>query len=149
MSGQKMIDHARTFIGTPWRHRGRNRRGLDCVGLLILSANASGLAVADATHYGRDPWEDRLRKELIQRFGQPIWRQSEDDEMDWLPGDVALVCWYAGEPSHVGLIGNHLFGGLSLIHCENINGCVEHSLDGHHIDCITEVYRPWPVKSSQ
>ena len=144
-----MIAHARTFLGTRWRHRGRNRKGLDCVGLLILSVNAAGLGVADADHYGRDPWEDRLREELRQRFGAPIWVRGEDSDVDWEPGDVAVITWNAKDPSHVGLIGDHLFGGLSLIHCENINGCVEHSLSGHFTDIVMEVYRPWPVKSSQ
>jgi cell wall-associated NlpC family hydrolase len=149
MSAQILVATARDWIGTRWRHRGRSRRGIDCVGLVYLAARASGIALEDASHYGRDPWDDRLRRELRSAFGEAVWRQEDPSDIEWMPGDVALVCWYSGEPSHVGVIADHKFGGLSLIHCENLNGCVEHSLSGHYIDCVTEVYRPWPVKSSR
>lgn len=144
-----MVSHARSLIGLSWRHRGRSRRGIDCVGLLVLSAHAAGHSIPDATHYGRYPWEDRLRRELREAFGAPIWSQTEPVVGEWLAGDVALISWRRGEPSHVGLIADYLYGGLSIIHCENINGCVEHPVVDHFFDCVTEVYRPWPAKSSQ
>lgn len=141
MSAQAFVAAARTFVGTRWRHRGRNRRGIDCVGLLVLSAKATGFPFEDASHYGRDPWEDRLRSELKKRLGEPV-----GDASAAIPGDIALIVWFAGQPSHVGIIGDGRNGEITLIHCENLHGCVEHSLDGHYIDCIVEVYRPWPVK---
>lgn len=149
-----MINHARSFVAarTPWRHRGRKPWGLDCIGLIVVSAKAGGLPAEDFGRYGREPWEDTLRRELRRQAGEPIWTVEQSSPVegvkDWLPGDVALVQWDRRGPTHVGLIADYVHGGLSLIHCENINGCIEHALSGFRLDCIIEVYRPWPVKSS-
>jgi hypothetical protein len=139
-AAQDFVAAARSLVGTPWRHRGRGRRGIDCVGLVVVSARAAGLKLDDATHYGRYPWDDRLRKELQANFGDPVAEPQV--------GDVALICWNKLEPSHVAIFGDYLYGGLSLIHCENLSGCIEQSLPRNFADIIVEVYRPWPVKSS-
>jgi hypothetical protein len=131
------IAHARSLLGARWRHRGRKPWALDCVGLLYLSARAAGWPVTDQKYYGREPWADRLRKELKQQCGSPLSKEEE-----WKEGDVALICWRGKEPTHVGIIANYIYGGLSLIHCENINGCVEQFIDDSFRNCIIEVYRP-------
>lgn len=60
-------------------------------------------------------------------------------------GDVALIRWKQGEPSHVAVIGDHPGGGLTLIHAHNLHGVIENGLSGPYLDCIVEVYRPrWP-----
>lgn len=141
MSAQAFVEHARSLRGTPWRHRGRKPWGVDCVGLVVLSAQAAGYPMRDATHYGREPWEDRLRKELREYCGAPV-------DGEWLPGDIVLIRWHRGEPSHVGIIGDYLYGGLSLIHAQNLHGVVEHALSGYYLSVVEEVYRLWPVKSS-
>lgn len=123
-----------------WRHRGRKPWAVDCIGLLVLSAQAAGIPIEDVKDYGRDPWDDRLRQSLRATFGDPV--------SQWKPGDIALIRWSHGEPSHVAVIGDHP-AGLSLIHASSIHGVVEHSLSGPFLDCIVEVYRPWPVKSYQ
>ena len=44
MSGWRegFLAEARKLLGTPWRHRGRSARGVDCVGLLLLAGWNSG-----------------------------------------------------------------------------------------------------------
>lgn len=142
MSREAFVAHARSMIGTPWRHRGRKPWGVDCVGLIVLSAQAAGFPMQDARHYGREPWDDQLRKELRYYAGEPL-------SGAWEPGDVVLIRWGKGEPSHVGILGDYAHGGLSLIHAQNVYGVVEHSLSGYFLDCVEEAYRLWPVKSSQ
>jgi hypothetical protein len=139
MSAANFVASARSFKGTPWRHRGRKPWALDCVGLIVLSAEKSGLKIDDAIGYGREPWEDRLRQELRSRFGDPI-------PQPWSPGCIALIRWKNGEPSHVGIFGDHPDGGLTLIHADNLKGVVECSLSGQYLKCVIEVYRPtwWP-----
>ena len=61
---------------------------------------------------------------------------------DWMPGDIALFRWGKGEPSHVGIIGDHPHGGLSIIHASNLRNVVETSLIGRLLSCVEEVYRP-------
>lgn len=140
MSAQAFVAAARALKGVRWRHRGRKPWAVDCVGLLLLSARAAGKHVEDEPLYGREPWDDQLRKALRQRFGEPVARE------DRRCGDIALIRWNQGEPSHIAIIGDHPQGGLSLIHASNIHGVVECSLSGPYEKCVVEVYRLWHDK---
>lgn len=127
---QLVVNAARDLIGVKWRHRGRNRRGIDCVGLVVLARRAAKLPVEDQRGYGREPWNDRLRVELTRQFGEPVDAYS--------PGDIALFKTQ-DDPSHVGIIAK-LDGRNSIIHCP-VNGFVtEHILiDGPFLKLV-EVY---------
>lgn len=135
MSAEQFVTAARGFKGTRWRHRGRKPWAVDCVGLLKLAGDAAGLQLVDQRVYGREPWEDQLRKAMRDHFGDPV-------ASPWRPGDVALIRWNKGEPSHVAIVGDHPNGGLTLIHAHNLHGVVECSLSGPFIHCVLEVYRP-------
>lgn len=140
MSGaDRFIAHARGMIGVRWRHQGRKPWAVDCVGLVVVSLDAAGWPrVEVGAAYGREPWDDRLRRTLRDHFGEPV-------EGAWLPGDIALVRWFDGEPTHVGILANHPNAGLSIIHATNLRGVVETSLAGRIADAVIEVYRPaWP-----
>ncbi len=130
-----IVAHARSMIGTRWRHRGRKPWAVDCIGLVELSLRAAGWAprVDVPRYYGREPWDDRLRRELRAHFGLPV--------ADWCAGDIPLIRWRLGEPSHVGVLADHPYGGLSIIHASNVDGVVETSLRGRIADCVLEVYR--------
>jgi hypothetical protein len=137
------VTAARAMKGTRWRHRGRKPWAVDCVGLIVLAAKAAGRQLDDEPIYGREPWDDQLRKGLRRRFGDPL-SAGEPREC----GDIALIRWHQGEPSHVAIIGDHPEGGLSLIHAHNIHGVVECALSGPYESCVIEVYRPWRDKFS-
>jgi len=136
VSAEFFIAAARAHLGVRWRHRGRKPWALDCLGLLVVSADAVGLPIDVPTIYGREPWDDLLRRGLQDRFGDPV--------DDWRPGDVALIRWGKGEPSHVAIITDHPTG-LGMIHVHNLDGVVEHALSGPYLDCVEAVYRPWHV----
>lgn len=129
------VGRARQLIGARWRHRGRKPWAIDCVGLLVLSAKATGWPLTDQSHYGREPWEGRLRAAMIENLGEPVGKPYQ-------AGDVVLIRWGLREPSHVGILADYVYGGLSLIHCDNLNGCLEQRLDERLMDCIVEVFRP-------
>jgi hypothetical protein len=42
---------AREYLGVPFLHQGRSRRGVDCVGLIILAARDLGYDTRDRTDY--------------------------------------------------------------------------------------------------
>lgn len=52
---ETLITEARSWLGVPWRHQGRSRAGVDCVGLLVCVARALGLSDYDCTGYSRRP----------------------------------------------------------------------------------------------
>ncbi|BDU17517.1 C40 family peptidase [Lysobacter auxotrophicus] len=138
MSGAALaIAHARSMIGVPWRHQGRKPWAVDCLGLVILSLRAGGWSrTVDApARYGREPWDDRLRRGLRVHFGEPVTGTCE-------PCDVALARWGAGEPTHVGLLADYVHGGLSIIHASTRQGVIETALAGRIRDAVIEAYRP-------
>lgn len=53
MTAEAVVQAARSWLGTPWRHQGRSPRGVDCAGLVVLVARGLGLADQDAVGYGR------------------------------------------------------------------------------------------------
>ena len=139
MSGaEAVVAHARSMIGVAWRHQGRKPWAVDCAGLVVLSFAAAGWPGAgdSPARYGREPWDDMLRRTLVGHFGAPL------EAGEWQAGDVPLFRWGRGEPTHVGIIADHPRGGLSIIHASNRPGVVEVQLIGRLRECVIEVYRP-------
>lgn len=129
------IKHARSLRGAKWRHMGRKPWAIDCAGLVVVSARAAGLSVTDEGVYGREPWDDALRKHCRAAFGDPM------PFADAQPGDIAIMRWGDTEPSHVGIVGDYP-NGLSLIHSHNLSGVVEQRIDEQLAKRIIEIYRP-------
>lgn len=129
------VAEARSYLGCKWRHRGRTRYGIDCIGLIVAAVEAGGVPMRDRRDYGREPWSDGLEGAMVERFGQPV-------AGEWLPGDVAMLRWEdRREAGHVGIIGSDP-NGLTLIHCHSMSSVIEHSIDEHWHRLILEVFRP-------
>jgi hypothetical protein len=88
---------ARSFVGVPWRHLGRSRTGVDCIGLVLLAAREAGVELPDPAPYAREPQGTRLLEGILARTA----RVSEI-----LPGDVLLF--------RMGLYGGHV--GIASVH---------------------------------
>jgi cell wall-associated NlpC family hydrolase len=98
---------ARSWIGTPFRHQGRTRFGIDCVGLLVAVADELGIAAVDVPGYnrrshGKDfmrPFEEHCRP---RTFGQMA------------PGDIVI---FHDElfPCHTGIY-SQLRGVAHVVH---------------------------------
>lgn len=128
----RFIAEARSYVGVPFRHAGRSRVAIDCLGVVVLSFAAVGYDIGDRRNYGRNPVRDGLRDELIARFGNPIPK----DQLQ--VGDVVSMRWH--EPNgvklynHVGIITDYPLGGFGLLHALHSVGYVaEQRLAG-----------PWP-----
>ncbi|APH70644.1 C40 family peptidase [Aquibium oceanicum] len=50
---EAVVTEARGWLGVPWRHQGRTRSGIDCVGLVVCVARALHLSDYDSTGYSR------------------------------------------------------------------------------------------------
>jgi len=129
------IEAARSFVGCKWRHRGRSRFGIDCIGLLVKAMQAGGIKMQDRLDYGREPWNDGLEKELLNHFGKPVTSAPQ-------AGDIALIHLPQNPaPSHIGLIGE-LNGRLTLIHSASELNVCEHGLTDDWLKAIVARYRP-------
>ncbi len=117
-----LIAFARSQIGVRFKHLGRvPGKRLDCLGKIVCGLQSIGRPVKDKAAYGREPHKDGLHEGLIENLGLPV--------ADYRPGDV-LEMRFQGDPCHVGLVGDYLYGGLSLIHTSSEFGeVIEHVLD--------------------
>lgn len=130
------IAAARDYMRVRFKHQGRDRRGLDCVGLCIVAMRAIGRTCFDAKVYSRHPRKQGLREALVRNLGEPIPK----DQMQ--AGDIALMS-FVNEPSHVGIITDYPLGGFALLHTfAQMKQVVEHRMDNTWIDRIQEVFRP-------
>lgn len=66
MSAEAFVAAARGFLGVPWMHQGRTERGVDCIGLVVLSARAVGLDAPLDANYGRMQDYRQARRYLDQ-----------------------------------------------------------------------------------
>lgn len=137
IDSREIVRHARSWIGTPFRHQGRNPGlGVDCIGVVIDAMRRAGVVPPgwNYTGYGREPLNGLLQTEL-QKYLTPT------DQ--WAPGTVLLMRWFA-EPQHVGIYaGQHpLAGGDTVIHsCQSLGGCVEHTLSTKWRQRVCALYR--------
>lgn len=94
----QIVAVARRHLGTPWQHQARCPGvALDCIGLLVVVAQALALPHVDYTRYGVRPNPD----ELLERLGANLDRIEAVDARE---GDVVLF-WIesADRPQHVGI----------------------------------------------
>ncbi len=135
----KLVEAARSFIGTRFRHRGRSKHGVDCAGLGVMAYRACGVELVDWTLYGREPYRDGLVRNLTIALGEalPTGAQLQD-------GDV-IVFRFDVEPHHVAVVAEVEYAGtpaLNIIHADGHTGRVlEQRLMPDMIERITHVYR--------
>ncbi len=114
-----VVAAARSYLGVRWHHQGRNRAGLDCVGLVVVVAQELGLSTYDPQDYGRTPDAVQMRAQLAAHL---------DPRRTPAPGDVILLR-YDRFPLHMG-IASELNGELAIVHAfATMRRVVEHRLD--------------------
>lgn len=70
---------AESFIGTPFRHQGRQPgAGLDCVGVWVCALRACGVDVEDVTTYRRLPDSRELLRHMVRQFDEVEWPEIGD-----------------------------------------------------------------------
>ena len=55
LSRKAVVAEARSWLGVRWLHQGRNRHGIDCVGLVVVVRRALDLDNHDLAGYPREP----------------------------------------------------------------------------------------------
>lgn len=109
----EIIAEARSWLGTPWVHQHCLKGvAVDCAQLVIAVGKACGQVDPEfsITDYGREPNGTILRV-CLQHMDR-----IEQNELK--PGDVVAVAM-EHQPQHVGIVGDYVHGGLSLIHASN------------------------------
>jgi cell wall-associated NlpC family hydrolase len=107
---REVVEAARELVGLPYRHQGHTRRGLDCIGLIIVVAQKFGFDTSIPRGYSAQP----QGRQVLVGADRTLWKP--EDQQRILPGDIA-VFWglSATEPQHFTIIG-HGSTGLTVIH---------------------------------
>lgn len=92
-----IVAKATSFYGVPWKHLGRSRKGVDCIGLVIAVAEELGLTPPDleVPVYRRQP-----DGTLLSYFDRFMARCSLGDIS---AGTVVIFSFY-GSPYHAGIV---------------------------------------------
>ncbi len=130
-----IVREARRWLDTPFRHTGRELGiGVDCAGLIVMSARAGGVdgGYPDPLDYNPEPHDGRMGRVL-------------DDHMDRIPiaqRQIADVLWlsFARDPHHLVL----LVAPDRILHAWNHGPAprvVEHGLRSPFLEAVRRVYR--------
>jgi cell wall-associated NlpC family hydrolase len=139
----RLVQQARTYLGVPYRHRGRSRAGVDCAGLPKCAYADLGVELPDLKVYGREPHKDGLMDAVRAAFGEPVWQGRGCPRAVPQVGDVVVLA-FVREPHHLAIVGDDRLHGLSLIHADGTLGVsrvVEHGLTDHFLNMIVAVCR--------
>jgi cell wall-associated NlpC family hydrolase len=133
----KIVECARSYLGTPFHHQGRVKGvGIDCAGVPIGITHDLGFSDWDTANYGMLPNGNMMRQVL-------------DEQMESIPvveattGDLLLFGW-SEDPQHVGIITKP---GYILHTHARVGKVVEHRMDSIWRCRIRGAYR-FRVKES-
>jgi len=130
---EKIIEEARSWKGTSWKHQGRLKFvGCDCVGLAVQVGIAIGVLPADMEVNGYARYPDP--PELIRRLNLYMDRVKASER---LGGDVLLLKPYR-LPQHLAIL---TFDGTMIHAIDKTRGVAEHRLDEIWTKSIVGVWR--------
>jgi cell wall-associated NlpC family hydrolase len=108
---EDVIRTARSYIETPFVHRGRLPGiALDCIGVPVCVSRELGIKPPDfdVEPYTRMP-DGRTFLAVCDKHMTRVAQSALQ------PGDVVVFA-VGALPQHIGVIGNYLYGGHSIIH---------------------------------
>lgn len=135
----RLIEEARALVGTPCVPGGRNRFGVDCLGLLYVAAQSAGVDVyAHPAHQAAlARFGDRLRTGVPPLGGLPEFLAAFCVPAPAaLPGAlIVLRAPHEPHPRHFAICT-----GPTLIHVSERLGAVEH---GYRMRFLTATHSRW------
>lgn len=134
-----LVAEARTWLGVRWKHQGRDRSGVDCLGMVQQVAKTCRGFDVDRTNYPRRGQGAAFLAELRVHL-------LEIDRADIEPGD--LICMPYDGDLHVALVADYPLEPekrlLSMIHAHarvQDRKVVEHRLDSVWMSKVSAAFR--------
>jgi len=123
MNRDLIAEQAASYVGAPFKHQGRLRSGLDCIGLAVAVARDLGLlserrdicdrripiAAFDEPNYSREPTEASIVAPL-EKFLDKL-----EDAADINVGDI-LLFRIARRPQHIGIVHHISADAVYFVH---------------------------------
>lgn len=127
-----IVFEARKWVGVPYRHQGRSRTGVDCIGLAVVVVRDLGVMDYDIDGYGRTP-SGRMMTRLLSERCQPVPLADIEE------GDLLHMA-FGGQPQHVAIVSGT--NPARIIHADATAGhVVEHGLDATWRGMVRGAYR--------
>lgn len=104
---KQFYEEARKWVGTPWKHQGRNSAGIDCGGLMIVVARDLGLSYQDVEYYAREPTSSSLMNHIHGML-------TKLPKNDIIPGTIGIFR-EGVYPCHIGIFSEKQ-GAPHIIH---------------------------------
>jgi cell wall-associated NlpC family hydrolase len=119
-----IVEVARSWIGTPYRHQGRTRQNVDCIGFVIAVAADLGVTIVAPHNYSDSPSGEMMMARSREQFDEVTDRTLPR------PGDImGMWGWNRNEPQHFAIAAEY-GGRQTMIHAFSKRGMVvEHSVD--------------------
>ena len=125
ITNNDIVMQAREWVGSPFKHQGRQRVGVDCIGLVVGVMRELGLDPYDEDGYPTQP-DGRLEKTLASLL----------EPCDVTEGAL-LLFRIRRDPQHVGICT-----GEGVIHAySGIGKVVEHGLDDFWSKRLIKAYK--------
>lgn len=103
-----VVEAARSYVGVRFRHMGRDRSGLDCIGLLLRAGADCGIELLDSP-------ADYKRTPDVELFKEMIRTQSVPGSVEHLRHGSIVMLRQSVYPCHCGIIASNCTN-RSLIH---------------------------------
>lgn len=131
----KIVEQARSWVGTRYRHQGRSKeKGVDCVGLILGVGAELDLQLIAPKYYAESPSSN-----LVLRYADQQLVRIENKELAL--GRVAILWGFdRNEAQHLAIVGEHA-GRKTMIHSFSKAGrFLEHSWDSFWMKRLVRVY---------
>lgn len=103
----EVAEEARTWVGTKFKKGGRDRTGIDCIGLLVAVGRKYDFDIFDTTEYSFNPEPEKFRN-LV--YDQTVERKISD----MAEGNI-LLFRQAIFPMHTGILAKDEYGRFTVI----------------------------------
>lgn len=156
---ETIVTNARAFLNVPWRHRGRDKRGLDCIGLVVCVLFQSGWTPKNPEAVARLDYDrTSTADELLAVLGdegdsvalpqRSAWGGDKTRLAQTLQAGDVVVFRFPDHTwtQHLGLITQSDANGLYLIHAratgeKSTSKVVEHSLADGWLEALDAAFR--------
>lgn len=127
MTEKELVDK---YLGIPYKHQGRDLKGLDCWGLIILVFRDLGIKVMDLEHYDEN-WALHGENYFIENYYKKWQKQSAPQFLD-----VLLFKNIEGVPFHTAIYLSH----GKIMQCTRA-GVIVRRMDGKMMERLEGIYR--------
>lgn len=104
---QDIITEAKSWLGVRFKKGGRDRMGVDCVGLLVNIGRNCGLDIEDTVEYAFNPDP--------AKFQQLVYNQTDPVTFEGLTPGSIVILRQSVFPMHTGILSRDHHGRLTII----------------------------------